>query len=403
MHELDEIDSVFKQSKSVVSTEQGEEDSCSETSDSETLDTKDTSTVALKLIEEFQIARCLTRPVPDVPSSPARRNRDGKKSRRQRGESLEREISKAILETAFAGANEAHFVVENTETMDPEGRTAQYILSDLIEGSQVESQSSCSTSTYSTEDQNSQVDSSKSSRATETMQESQINNQEDSSLLGPRKSNEDASVKPDPNVVGDNDTDNSVSDAQSAHRCNDTDGQTEVPRKGIVKIPLGPRDRHTKPRTPTKVDPPCGPQAEKEASENTEHQKQEVIFNVNYDEWSAFDPPPFDDSPFKGFENELDSNGFPTAPPSKVSRVPRLKSRSPPPPPPPRKRLLDPPQRPSPPRGWGRTGEVSPSIGRQPKSPASVLDFRNNGQGHEMARHSNPQFPRHRTTGLVTL
>jgi hypothetical protein len=235
------------------------------------------------------------------------------------------------------------------------------------------------------------------------MQESQINNQEDTSLLGPLKSNKDASVFAYSNVVGGNDKDNSVSYAHSVHRCNDTNGQTEVPRKGIVKIQLGPRDRHTKPRTTTKMDAPCGPQAEKEASENPERQKEEVIFKVNFDEWSAFDPPSFDDSPFGVFENQLDSNGFPISPPSEVSRVPRLKPPSPPPPPPPRKRLLDPPQHPSPPRGRGRTRQVSPSIAMQPESPASVFDFRNNGQGPEMARFSDLQLPRHRTTGLVTL
>jgi hypothetical protein len=84
----------------------------------------------IKLIEELKVVRHLTRPVNvDVEST-----RSGKdKPRRKRGNSLERDISRTILQTAAAGANDAHFLVETKPTEDPSTKSAQFILSDLFQ------------------------------------------------------------------------------------------------------------------------------------------------------------------------------------------------------------------------------------------------------------------------------
>ena len=149
MLELDvEIKSVFNQHaptspvKPPKSPQQVEEETTfSGTSDSGgTIETLDgSSMVELKLINELMIMPNLSRSRKnDKPSPPRRRLK--KKSSWKRGDGLERAVSRAILQTASAGASEAHFLVDSSGKDDTDYKTAQFILTDLVQDSQEEPQ-----------------------------------------------------------------------------------------------------------------------------------------------------------------------------------------------------------------------------------------------------------------------
>ena len=88
----------------------------------------------IKMMEELKVVRHLTRPIQaDLISMISERSRISKrKPRRRRGDSLERDISRTILQTADAGVTEAHFLVESSNTEgNGEEKGANFILSDL--------------------------------------------------------------------------------------------------------------------------------------------------------------------------------------------------------------------------------------------------------------------------------
>ena len=88
----------------------------------------------MKMMEELKVVRHLTRPIQtDLISMISERSRiSRRKPRKKRGDSLERDISRTILQTADAGATEAHFLVENAYTEgDVEEKGANFILYDL--------------------------------------------------------------------------------------------------------------------------------------------------------------------------------------------------------------------------------------------------------------------------------
>ena len=87
----------------------------------------------IKILEELKVVRHLTRPIQaDLVSMISERSRISKrKTRRKRGNSLERDISRTILRTADAGATEAHFLLESLKLGEKGEKGANFILSDL--------------------------------------------------------------------------------------------------------------------------------------------------------------------------------------------------------------------------------------------------------------------------------
>ena len=87
----------------------------------------------MKILEELKVVRHLTRPIQaDIVSIISERSRISKrKPRRKRGKSLERDISRTILQTADAEATEALFLLESLKLGETGEKGANYILSDL--------------------------------------------------------------------------------------------------------------------------------------------------------------------------------------------------------------------------------------------------------------------------------
>jgi len=84
--------------------------------------------------EEMDLIQKLTKSGDDVDRSRRSSNRSKRKTRRKRGDSLEREISQLILSTASSGATDAHFEVlgRPPSPINVDSTSVNFILQDLV-------------------------------------------------------------------------------------------------------------------------------------------------------------------------------------------------------------------------------------------------------------------------------
>jgi hypothetical protein len=351
----------------------------------------------LRRFEEIKLVNYLTRPVEteDQPSPPRQSNE--KKPRPTQRNDLEQLVRRTILETAS-------FAVKNGSSQDKDCKSADFILSDLVEQLEEESLIGCamvSTERYS---QGPSVQQALESLASTSFDEvldvymgedAQISAQfiEEEIREGTTVDEKGleatayntfipiASEKQEPETT----TDKVFKPVESFDSLSWKDDTTFISKLCDKREETIHQEDHAGTTEATAIpiqDPPSEPEIAWEevvvrekvvVRDEPKVQKEEVVFSTNFDEWKTFEEWPLDTSDL--FTSEItDDNGFLITPPQDTTRIIKLK---PPSPPPARKTIGTPTssfKNISP--TSSKNGHSFPAVNsQQRKSPASVVDF----------------------------